>query len=151
MKFLQYFLLALTLFIVSCDDDDVTPTDDIEAPAGYSLLWHDEFNESDIDPDNWGFQTGDGTNYDLPAGWGNNELQLYTSNAENASRHAKTAVIATPLQGCSQGTASASDMAVLMCVRNYRKDKVSGPRSGCLEKISTRLIGQVAVKLISAK
>lgn len=43
---------------------------------GYNLVWQDEF-ESTINPDFW--------NYDLgSSGWGNNELQNYTSNNSNS-------------------------------------------------------------------
>ena len=48
------------------------------APPGFSqLLWSDEFNGSSISSANWGFDLGGG-------GWGNNELQNYTSRTENA-------------------------------------------------------------------
>ena len=48
------------------------------APPGFSrLIWSDEFNGSSISSANWGFDLGGG-------GWGNNELQNYTSRSENA-------------------------------------------------------------------
>lgn len=48
------------------------------APPGFSrLVWSDEFNGSSINAANWGFDLGGG-------GWGNNELQNYTSRSENA-------------------------------------------------------------------
>ena len=48
------------------------------APPGFSrLVWSDEFNGSAISAANWGFDLGGG-------GWGNNELQNYTSRPENA-------------------------------------------------------------------
>lgn len=48
------------------------------SPPGFSrLIWSDEFNGSTIDSANWGFDLGGG-------GWGNNELQNYTSRPENA-------------------------------------------------------------------
>ena len=52
---------------------------------GYSLFWNDEFNGSAIDTSNWGFETGDGTEFGLPAGWGNSEQQIYTDATENVS------------------------------------------------------------------
>lgn len=50
--------------------------------AGYSLVWSDEFDGSEVDTSKWGFDTGtvDAFNND---GWGNQELQNY--KAENAS------------------------------------------------------------------
>ena len=48
------------------------------APPGFSqLVWSDEFTGSAINATNWGFDLGGG-------GWGNNELQNYTSRPENA-------------------------------------------------------------------
>ncbi|HWF87656.1 MAG TPA: glycoside hydrolase family 16 protein [Pyrinomonadaceae bacterium] len=48
------------------------------APPGFSrLIWSDEFNGSTISTANWSFETGAG-------GWGNNELENYTSRPENA-------------------------------------------------------------------
>lgn len=49
-------------------------------PAGWTLEWADEFDQADgspPDPAKWDLQTGAG-------GWGNNELQYYTSRTENA-------------------------------------------------------------------
>jgi beta-glucanase (GH16 family) len=46
------------------------------------LVWSDEFDGSSVDNARWDFQTGTGTDYNLPAGWGNNELQYY--RRENA-------------------------------------------------------------------
>jgi len=44
---------------------------------GMSLVWSDEFNGDAIDPSHW--------TYDLGAsGWGNQELQNYTSSSENS-------------------------------------------------------------------
>lgn len=62
----------------------VTVYDNVEViPGGpLTLVWSDEFNGADLDPDVWLSQTGDGTDFGLPPGWGNNELQYY--QAENA-------------------------------------------------------------------
>lgn len=48
---------------------------EIATPAGYRLIWSDEFNEAGEtlpDASKWWYETGDG-------GWGNNELQDYVS------------------------------------------------------------------------
>ncbi|MGB5578774.1 MAG: glycoside hydrolase family 16 protein, partial [Woeseiaceae bacterium] len=42
-----------------------------------TLVWSEEFNGPEIDPEVWFFATGDGTEKGLPGGWGNNELQYY--------------------------------------------------------------------------
>jgi beta-glucanase (GH16 family) len=47
------------------------------------LVWSDEFNGTEVDTSKWTFQLGDGTDYFLPSGWGNNEQQWYTE--ENAT------------------------------------------------------------------
>jgi beta-glucanase (GH16 family) len=42
-----------------------------------TLVWSDEFNGPNLDPEVWFYATGDGTEKGLPGGWGNNELQYY--------------------------------------------------------------------------
>lgn len=42
----------------------------------YALVWSDEFDGSALDESVWGYNTGGG-------GWGNNELQYYTSRTDN--------------------------------------------------------------------
>jgi beta-glucanase (GH16 family) len=48
-----------------------------------SLVWSDEFNGASIDPTKWTFDIGNGAQAGNP-GWGNNELEYYTSNSANA-------------------------------------------------------------------
>ncbi len=62
----------------------VTVYDNVEVTPGgpLNLVWSDEFDGAALDPDTWFSQTGDGTDFGLPPGWGNNELQYY--QAENA-------------------------------------------------------------------
>ena len=47
-----------------------------------TLVWSDEFDGPTVDPANWEFMIGNGAEYGIP-GWGNNELQYYTSRAQN--------------------------------------------------------------------
>ncbi len=47
--------------------------------AGWQLAWSDEFSGTTIDTNHWTFDTGNGR-----GGWGNNELEYYTSRATNA-------------------------------------------------------------------
>ena len=42
-----------------------------------TLVWNDEFDGAQLDPETWFFATGDGSEMGLPPGWGNNELQYY--------------------------------------------------------------------------
>jgi beta-glucanase (GH16 family) len=44
--------------------------------ATLALVWSDEFEADQLDPERWFFETGDGSQYGIP-GWGNNELQWY--------------------------------------------------------------------------
>jgi beta-glucanase (GH16 family) len=53
---------------------------------GWKLVWSDEFNGKTLDPKNWKHETGS-------HGWGNNELETYTNNPENASLHNGNLVI----------------------------------------------------------
>jgi beta-glucanase (GH16 family) len=57
-------------------------------PAGWKLVWSDEFDGKDIDKAKWDFDVGNGFfNYDANqwiSGWGNNELQYYTREPDNA-------------------------------------------------------------------
>lgn len=55
------------------------------AQEGWNLVWEDQFEGSALDTSNWSHQTGTGTAFGLPAGWGNNELQYYTNFPENLS------------------------------------------------------------------
>ena len=80
MKISKLLFGAVTLLIVSsCKKDDLNPS--IE---GYTLEWSDEFNGSSISTVNWVHEIGDGTDYGLPVGWGNNELQFYTNASQNS-------------------------------------------------------------------
>ncbi len=57
------------------------------APNGLALVWGDEFDEpagTPPNPEHWGYEHGDGTAESV-AGWGNNELEYYTEDLENAA------------------------------------------------------------------
>jgi beta-glucanase (GH16 family) len=45
----------------------------------WNIVWSDEFNGTTIDPNHWTFDIGNGS-----GGWGNNELEYYTSRPQNA-------------------------------------------------------------------
>ncbi|MDH3265496.1 MAG: glycoside hydrolase family 16 protein, partial [Gammaproteobacteria bacterium] len=43
-----------------------------------TLVWSDEFDGAQLDPEVWFYESGDGTQYGIPfPSWGNNELQYY--------------------------------------------------------------------------
>jgi beta-glucanase (GH16 family) len=46
--------------------------------AGWQLAWSDEFSGTNVDATKWTFDIGNGS-----GGWGNNELEYYTSRATN--------------------------------------------------------------------
>jgi beta-glucanase (GH16 family) len=78
-------LFAFT-FALACKKEEPTPpTTGTPIPAGYTLEWADEFDGQTINSAIWNFETGDGTAYGLPVGWGNNEKQIYTSSPDNAA------------------------------------------------------------------
>lgn len=52
-----------------------SPTAEWERP-GWILVWHDEFDSSELNLKNWTFDLGGG-------GWGNQEWQAYTNRPEN--------------------------------------------------------------------
>jgi beta-glucanase (GH16 family) len=70
----------------SCKDDDPQSPNggNNNDPEGYTLVWSDEFNGESIDASKWVYETGDGTDYGLPAGWGNEEKQIYTNDVTNS-------------------------------------------------------------------
>ncbi|UCG40524.1 MAG: glycoside hydrolase family 16 protein [Acidimicrobiia bacterium] len=49
----------------------------IEAPEGFELVWSDEFDGDEINPENWTYEIGGW-------GWGNGEAQYYTDREKNA-------------------------------------------------------------------
>ena len=88
----KIFFLSISMIIISCNKDDnyndPDPNDSAEIPTvyeGWTLQWNDEFNEAQINSNNWTYELGDGADYGLPVGWGNDEKQIYTSNSENVS------------------------------------------------------------------
>ena len=58
------------------DNRDVTSGD----PTSWTLVWSDEFDAAQLDPEVWFFENGDGSQYGIP-GWGNNELQWYLEDS----------------------------------------------------------------------
>jgi beta-glucanase (GH16 family) len=65
------------------DDFTLNQTGGAPPPATqWNIIWSDEFNGDSINTDIWTFETGNG----CPnlCGWGNNELEYYTSRTNNA-------------------------------------------------------------------
>jgi beta-glucanase (GH16 family) len=79
-KYIQILITAICFFIISCGGKNDTPPVIPPTPLpALPLLWSDEFNATDSLPTaaNWGYDVGGN-------GWGNNELQYYTSRTKNA-------------------------------------------------------------------
>ncbi|SHI41013.1 Por secretion system C-terminal sorting domain-containing protein [Hymenobacter daecheongensis DSM 21074] len=72
MRTLGRWLLLLTIWCAS-------PL----AASAQTLVWQENFDGPAINPDNWTFDFGDGCERAL-CGWGNQELEYYTSRPENA-------------------------------------------------------------------
>ena len=61
------------------------PASAIPVPPGWKLVWNDEFSSKELDPAKWAFDSGNSlaAGKDLIPGWGNNELEFYTSRPQN--------------------------------------------------------------------
>ena len=74
--------LLLLAILPGCDSEstDGPAVDDVPQTIGdWSLVWNDEFNGDRLDTGKWSAQVGDGCDIGL-CGWGNNELQSYTTS-----------------------------------------------------------------------
>ncbi|MGC9468293.1 MAG: glycoside hydrolase family 16 protein [Anaerolineae bacterium] len=77
MKRLAHYALLVLALLSSCVagwPSAATPIPDL---PGWDLVWHDEFDDTEINDANWTYDIGAG-------GWGNGEAQYYTSRPENA-------------------------------------------------------------------
>lgn len=72
-------------FMRSCAVLLVVAASSHAAAQSWELAWADEFEGDALDLGSWSYQTGTGTSYGLPEGWGNNELQYYTNFSSNVS------------------------------------------------------------------
>ena len=105
-KIIKNSMLALMAIssaaFVSCELDETQ-----EVATLNSIVMADEFDVDGVpDPSVWTYDLGDGTANGLPAGWGNNELQIYTNNSENVEVQNGLLVI-TARQTSSGGYTSA--------------------------------------------
>lgn len=94
MRFPTRVIYSSLLFIsaFSLSSCALLPTSDAKAVVGegWQLVWQDEFNGDQIDPDKWGWETN-------CWGGGNNELQCYTDRPENSFiRDGKLVIQAKP-------------------------------------------------------
>ena len=91
IKYLLAFLLTVLL---------ATPV--MAQASNYTLVWSDEFDYTGLpDPTKWGYDVGGG-------GWGNNELQYYTSNRLENARVEGDRLIIEAIKESFQGKAYTS-------------------------------------------
>lgn len=92
------------LTITNDDDPDEALSDDegFYTPESYGsmeLVWQDEFDGETLSTDYWTYELGNGCDKGI-CGWGNNELQNYTDEAENVKVSAgKLTITATERTG----------------------------------------------------
>jgi len=67
-KILKWSITALVLICVFTG---------CKAADKWTLVWSDEFDETELDMSKWTYQVGNGAEYGNP-GWGNNEAEYYT-------------------------------------------------------------------------
>src|SRR6185312_2309821 len=88
MKISHYLLSGSLMPVVflltgfSCDRKTPSPGTNandtlVTDYPGYKLVWQDEFNGTELRSADWNYETGG-------SGWGNNELEYYTSGNRNA-------------------------------------------------------------------
>jgi beta-glucanase (GH16 family) len=66
----------------------------VSFPASDGLVWSDEFNGTNIDTTKWAFDLGNGPSNPGPLyGWGNGEMESYTSSTDNIALQNGTLVI----------------------------------------------------------
>jgi beta-glucanase (GH16 family) len=58
-----------------------------------TLVWEDNFDATSVNPTTWTYDFGNGCERDAGCGWGNSELEYYTSRTENARIESGSLVI----------------------------------------------------------
>ncbi len=93
-------LLLTVLFTFGCEVEDVQKLD----KTNWQLTWSDDFDGAGgelPDATKWNFDIGNGAN-----GWGNAELQSYTSNPENVSTDGQGNLVITAIQSGNSFTSA---------------------------------------------
>lgn len=84
-----HFLLAVILPLIACRDVGPSPNNET---IFRNLVWSDEFEHTGTtDPSKWSYDLGDGCP-DV-CGWGNNELEYYTTDSKNVRVENGTLII----------------------------------------------------------
>lgn len=103
IKYIGKYIAAIILLgVAGCDADN---SQKIDKPD-YQLSWSDEFNgvAGDLpDATKWAYDIGMGNN-----GWGNNELEYYTSRPQNISMDGEGNLVITAIKESYQGASYTS-------------------------------------------
>ncbi len=97
LRLKSLILLSFILVFISCDGDD---SPDV-SKRKYVLTWEDNFDGSvgtSPDANTWTYDLGTGQD-----GWGNNELQYYTSRPENVSMDGEGNLVITAIEESYEG------------------------------------------------
>jgi len=73
--------LVLSLAAIVCVSGEVSDLSQSQATGEWQTIWSDEFDGSAVDATKWRFETVD----TVGGGWGNAELQTYTTEAASVS------------------------------------------------------------------
>lgn len=73
-KLVSVYLLAIIASCISIS---------LQNAAAQSVVWQDNFDLPAVNSDNWTYDFGDGSGRAAGFGWGNSELEYYTSRPEN--------------------------------------------------------------------
>jgi beta-glucanase (GH16 family) len=88
--------IIMVLFIIlSCETNETQTVATLT-----NLVWQDEFNTDGApNSQNWNIVTGNGSDTDAGAGWGNNELQVYTADTKNITIQNGVLIITADKEG----------------------------------------------------
>ena len=131
--------------------DDLNLVQTAGQPQGnWNIVWSDEFTGSSIISSNWGFDIGNNS------GWGNNELEYYTSLSQNAYvsngmlnlvalNQAYDGYNYTSARINSAATSPPIRPSCLPCESSHRPGPLAG--LGCIPRVPSMAAGRPPVKL----
>ena len=130
--------------------------------SGWNMTWSDEFNGTSVDANTWTYDIGTGNGPGQPGqGWGNNELEYYTSRTNNVyeaggllhivaqqeSNYNGSGADYTSARVKSQGLIFAEVWPHRVARASCRWALAAGPPFGCWARISPPSPGRGAARL----